>query len=77
MAQVLVRDLDESVVKKLKSRAESQGRSLEAELRSILEAEAGRLDKAKARALAARIRRRVGKRLQTDSGILQAEDRLR
>lgn len=36
MAQVLVRDLDDAVVEKLKERARSQGRSLEAELRQIL-----------------------------------------
>lgn len=77
MAQEPVRGLDESVVKKLKARAESHGRSLEAERGGILEGEVGRLDKAKARALAARIRRRIGKRPQTDSGVLQAEDRLR
>ncbi len=37
MAQVLVRDLDNDVVDKLKEQAKSQGRSLEAELRRILE----------------------------------------
>jgi hypothetical protein len=35
------------------------------------------MTKAEARALAARIRRRIGARLQTDSGELQAEDRER
>jgi hypothetical protein len=48
VTEVLVRDLDASVVEKLK-----------------------------ARALAARIRRRIGARPQTDSGMLQAEDRER
>ncbi len=36
MAQVLVRDLENDVVDKLKERAKRQGRSLEAELRLIL-----------------------------------------
>jgi plasmid stability protein len=75
MAQVLVRDLDESVVDKLKERARQNGRSLQAELRAILESQAELVSKAEARALAARIRRRVGARPQTDSGTLQAEDR--
>ena len=75
MAQVLVRDLDESVVDKLKERAGKNGRSLQAELKALLESQAELVSKAEARALAARIRRRVGARPQTDSGSLQAEDR--
>jgi plasmid stability protein len=75
MAQVLVRDLDESVVDRLKERAGQNGRSLQAELKALLESQADLMSKADARALATRIRRRVGARLQTDSGTLQAEDR--
>ena len=77
MAEVLVRDLDTSVVEKLKARAAAHGRSLQAELKAILEAQARQATKAEARALAARIRRRIGARPQTDSGMLQAEDRER
>jgi plasmid stability protein len=77
MAEVLVRDLDASVVEKLKARAAANGRSLQAELKAILEAQARQVTKAEARTLAARIRRRVGTHPQTDSGILQAEDRER
>ena len=36
MAQVLIRQLDEDVVSKLKARAVRHGRSLEAELRVVL-----------------------------------------
>ncbi|RYG45380.1 Arc family DNA-binding protein [bacterium] len=36
MAQVLVRQLDDDVVARLKERAKSNGRSLEAEIRTIL-----------------------------------------
>jgi antitoxin FitA len=75
MAEVLVRDLDASVVEKLKARAAANGRSLQAELKSILEEQARQVTKAEARALAARIRRRIATRPQTDSGVLQAEDR--
>lgn len=77
MAQVLVRDLDASVVEKLKARAADHGRSLQAELKAILEAQVTQVTKAEARALAASIRRRIGVRPQTDSGMLQAEDRER
>jgi antitoxin FitA len=77
MAEVLVRDLDASVVEKLKARAAANGRSLQAELKAILEEQARQVTKAEARALAARIRGRIGARPQTDSGMLQAEDRER
>lgn len=77
MAEVLVRDLDALVVEKLEARAAANGRSLEAELKAILEEQARQVTKAEARALAARIRRRISMRPQTASGTLQAEDRER
>ncbi|MBK1657834.1 FitA-like ribbon-helix-helix domain-containing protein [Paracraurococcus ruber] len=40
MAQVLVRNLDDAVVERLKARAAKAGRSLEAELREIVTAAA-------------------------------------
>lgn len=40
MAQILVRDLDTKVVKRLKARAASHGRSLQGEVKAILEREA-------------------------------------
>jgi plasmid stability protein len=61
MAQVLIRDLDPGLVDRLKERARARGRSLEAELRGILEA-AAPADPREARALAARIRRRLAGR---------------
>ena len=77
MAQVLVRDLDPAIVEKLKARAAAHGRSLQAELKAILEAQTSQATKTEARALAACIRQRIGVRPQTDSGMLQAEDRER
>ena len=77
MAQVLVRNLDPSTIEKLKARAADHGRSLQAELKAILEAQVRQVTKAEAQALAARIRQRIGLRPQTDSGMLQAEDRER
>ena len=77
MAQVLIRDLDASLVEKLKARAADNGRSLQAELKAILEAHASQVTKAEARALAVRIRRRIAARAHSDSGRLQAKDRER
>lgn len=42
MAQVLIRNIDDEVVEILRQRAQRQHRSLEAELRTILESAAGR-----------------------------------
>ena len=77
MAEVLVRDLDALVVEKLKVRAAANGRLLQAELKAILEAQARQVTKVEARALTACIRRRIGTRPQTDSGMIQAKDRER
>jgi antitoxin FitA len=77
MAQVLIRNLDDTVVEALKQRAATHGRSLQAELKAILEEQVHMTSKAEARALAAHIRQRIAARFQTDSGDLQAEDRQR
>lgn len=74
MAQVLVRRLDSKVVERLKERARDHGRSLEAELRGVLE-QAAAFDIADARELAARLRRRLAGRKHSDSAALVAEDR--
>lgn len=76
MAQVLVRELDPETVERLKERAARHGRSLEAELRLILEQAAAR-DSAQAAVLAAKIRRRLIGRTHTDSALLVSEDRER
>jgi len=76
MAQVLIRELDDDVVTRLKERARRNGRSLEAELRGILE-QAAPANFADARALAARLRRRLAGRTYGDSAASIAEDRRR
>lgn len=76
MSRVLVRDLSSAVIHKLKARARRHARSLQAELKSILE-QAARTDTATARALAARIRQRLAGRSHTDSVTLLAQDRQR
>jgi len=76
MAQVLVRDLRPAVVARLKARAQRRGRSLQTELKDILE-QASRQSALDARMLAARIRRQLAGRKHTDSAELLAEDRVR
>ncbi len=76
MAQVLIRDLDSAVVAKLKDRAKRRGRSLEAELRVILEGAAAE-DWSGVRTLAAQLRRKLAGRAHTDSVDLLREDRAR
>jgi len=58
MARVLVRNLDERVVSRLKKRARQNDRSLQAELEIILE-RAAAADVADFRSLAARIRQKL------------------
>ncbi len=74
MAQVLVRNVPEDVVERLKDRASRKGRSLEAELRSVLEA-AARLDRGEFRERAGVIRRQLEGRYHSDSTALIREDR--
>jgi hypothetical protein len=74
--QVLVRDLKAQVVARLKARARKRGRSLQAELKEILE-HASRQGAIDARSLADRIRRRLAGRAHSDSVELLAEDRSR
>jgi plasmid stability protein len=78
MSEVLVRSLDEAVVEQLKARARGSGRSLQAELKLILEQAARpappRPARAEYRALSDRVRTALGDRPQADSAALLAED---
>ena len=76
MAQVLVRDLDRSVIERLKARAQQHGRSLQVELKTIIE-QAARSDLEAARQAAERLRRKLAGRKFSDSTELIAEDRQR
>ncbi len=76
MSQVLVRDLDPAVVAGLKEAARRQGRSLQTEVKALLE-RAVATDIENAGVLAARIRRRLGGRRHSDSARLVAQDRRR
>jgi plasmid stability protein len=76
MAKVLIRDLDERVVDRLKKRATRNGRSLQAELQMIVE-RAAAIDIVESREVAARIRRKLADRKHSDSAALLADDRRR
>lgn len=76
MAKVLIRNLEERTVDRLKQRAARNGRSLQAELQTIIE-RATMVDVVEGRALAARIRRKLSDRKHTDSTALVADDRRR
>ncbi len=75
MGQVLVRELDDAVIERLKRRAQSHHRSLEAELREILENVSRQVDMATARELSDRIRHRLEGHPHSDSAELIREDR--
>jgi plasmid stability protein len=74
MAQVLVRDLDSVVVERLKVRARQHGRSLQSEVKAILEA-AAPISISEARRLAEEWQRRLAGRIHGDSSELIREDR--
>jgi plasmid stability protein len=81
MSEVLVRNLDEAVVERLKARARGNGRSLQAELKLNLEQAVqpatGRPSRGEYRSLADHVRAALGDRPQPDSAALLAEDRAR
>jgi antitoxin FitA len=78
MATVTIRDLDDKIVARLKARAKSNHRSLEAELRELL---SGIVQEQERRqrflAKADRIAALTPKVEQTDSALLLREDRRR
>jgi plasmid stability protein len=75
MASILVRGLDEGTIYRLKERARLNGRSLQQEVKEILERTAGTLTMPEARQLAERWRRRLRGRSFSDSTRLIREDR--
>jgi plasmid stability protein len=76
VARLLVKKVDPEVVTPLKARAREGGRSLQAEIKLILERTAS-TDMATARSLATRLRRKLRGRHHTDSVRLLARDRMR
>jgi len=74
MGQVIIRNLDDAAIRRLKDRARHRGVSLESELRTIV-VDASRTDQAGFRARAAECRRRLAGRKQGDSTQLVRKDR--
>lgn len=74
MAQVIIRNVDDDAIRRLKDRARRKGVSLESELRAIV-VDASRKDHAGFRERAAACRRRLAGRKHGDSTQLVREDR--
>jgi plasmid stability protein len=75
MPSILVRGLDPKTLRRLKERARLNGRSLQQEIKEILERAAGMLTMNEARRLSERWRHRLGGRSFCDSVRLICEDR--
>lgn len=76
MPNVLIRNLDEKVLDRLKKSASANGRSLQAEIHAILE----RADierRARTQRISAKFLRELGDSIQSDSTELIREDRER
>ena len=76
MSQVLVRNLPTEVVRKLKMRARQHGRSLQEELKNILE-QAAQQNKKDVQAKVNEVRKLFAGRKFSDSSDLIRQDRLR
>ncbi len=76
MAEVLIRDLDEKTIEAIKRHAARNNRSLQAELKTIVE-RAALMDILDSREVADRIRAKLSGRRFSDSTDLVAEDRNR
>lgn len=74
MAQVVIRNIDEDAMRRLKSRAARKGISLERELRTIL-TEAARADRTGFGDRASAFRRKLADRRHSDSTRLIRKDR--
>jgi plasmid stability protein len=75
MSSILVRGLDEKTIERLKERARLNGRSLQEEVKTLLEHAAETLSMREARRLSERWNRRLDGRSLSDSTELIREDR--
>jgi len=75
MASILVRGLDRRTIERLRKRARIVGRSLQEEVKTILERAADTLTMREARQLSERWARRFGERSFSDSAPLILEHR--
>jgi plasmid stability protein len=74
VANLLIRDLDDDLMKRLKAAAKAHGRSLQAEIHDALQ-RAGTRSLADTRRVSARWLKRLGDRQFSDSVALVREDR--
>jgi len=77
MPEILVRDLDRKLVERLKERAEQNGRSLQAEVKTILERNVQTPTVEEFRKLALKVQRKLARGRHSDSAALIREDRAR
>lgn len=77
MAQILIRDLDEDIVAALKKRAKANHRSLQGEVKALLQEKVGSRSVDAIREELRRFRARLGKKRMSDSGTLIRADRNR
>ena len=77
MPDILIRDVSSATIKRLKARSAAKGRSLQAELKAIVERSAHEPDLDELRAEAKEFSRQFEGRKLTDSVVLLREDRQR
>ncbi len=77
MPDVLIRDLDESTLSRLKERAANSGRSLQSEVHQILKQAAEQMSREEFIELTDNLRNQLGHRRFSDSTQDVAEDRQR
>lgn len=75
MPHILVRGLDTKIVERLKQRARASGRSVQQEVKAIIERAATALTMDEARELSTAWRRRLGPKGASDSTTLIRDDR--
>ena len=75
MGSIFVRGLDQKTIERLKERARLNGRTLQHEVKALLERAAETLTMREARRLSERWRHRLGRRSFTDSTRLIRKDR--
>lgn len=73
MPNILIRDLSTETIEKLKARARRNGRSMQSELKTILE-QAAQVEFLEAEILSSKIRRMLGDRDHTDSSELAEKE---
>jgi antitoxin FitA len=77
MPEILVRNLDRQLIERLKERADQNGRSLQAEVKTILERSVETPSVEEFRKMALKLQRRLARRRHSDSAGLIREDRAR